>query len=115
MLEIENGVQVQPHFNLDTCRKKWYDLFNDELELTDKNILEEAIEDESIDKEEVDAEILATKRMIFLYLNLCKYVYTFSLSFLKYHCYEIRACFSCPQNPLNWFMCFSFLEYLPNY
>ena len=64
-LEIENGVQVQPHFNLDTCRKKWYDLFNDELELTDKNILEEAIEDESIDKEEVDAEILATKRMIF--------------------------------------------------
>ena len=56
-LEIENGVQVQPHFNLDNCRKKWYDLFTDELELADINTLEEAIEDEPEDKEEVDAEI----------------------------------------------------------
>ena len=39
---------------------------------------------------------------LYLYLKLCKYVYNiFSLSFLKYHCYEISACFSCPQNPLN--------------
>ena len=65
-LEIENGVQVQPHFNTDNCRKKWYDLFTDELELADINTLEEATEDEPEDKEEVDAEIWPRNVWIFI-------------------------------------------------
>ena len=64
-LEIETEFKYSNHFNLDNCREKWYDSFNDIPELADKNILEEAVEDEAEDKEEVEAEIWPTKRMIY--------------------------------------------------
>ena len=44
-------------FQFRQSSKEVNDLFTDELELADKDILEEAIEDEAEDKEEVDAEI----------------------------------------------------------